>query len=93
MTERKLSPLAVKTGVMIDGDDHIPNILNEHWDDFVTAFLNLPRACEVGLSGAAGYYGLFEYDNLAEANKWNVYDASVTLNLVEEYAMLEPEDD
>ena len=57
--------LNVKTGIMIDFEKvHEKDI--QRCED---ALMKLDNACEMGISGAAGFYLLFDYDNLDAAIK------------------------
>jgi hypothetical protein len=55
--------LIVKTGMMLD-TEHVHDNDDDMFEDEI---FKLPRVSETGISGAAGFYLLFEYDNLEQA--------------------------
>jgi len=73
--------LIVKTGMMLDtGNVHDKDdklCEDELWE--------LPRFTEMGISGAAGWYLLFEYDNLAEATELLTDDISAAEDIILTY--------
>jgi hypothetical protein len=78
---RNLGNLQVKTGLMID-----TRFVHDKDDALCfDACMKLPRAREYGISGASGFYLLFEYDDLAEANELFESDCEAACRAVDVY--------
>lgn len=65
-----MGKLGVKTGYMIDTEF----IHDDDYDTFEHEVYKLPRFDEYGISGAASFYVLFEYDNLGIAKFQHITD-------------------
>jgi hypothetical protein len=77
-----ISMLNVKTGCMLDDSGMDFDIDHQAMEDDI---FKLPRFRETGISGAAGFYILFDYDGLDECNEFLQSDVEAVKAITDKY--------